>query len=106
VAADKRRDRQNNAQVPVLWHDSILRNAYISALMLGLVLGGLSVFGLIRYPHWIWVAPIASAVLALAANQRIRNTTGRRDVIVLGLLTLVLLVGAGLLAGLAIRIAR
>jgi len=106
VGVDDQPDRESHAQVPLLWHDSILRNAYVGGWILGLLFGGLSVVGVIRYPHWIWVAPIACAVLALVANQRIRGTTERVAIIVLGVLTLALLVGAGVLAGTAIRVAR
>jgi integral membrane sensor domain MASE1 len=104
VAANGRPDRPE--QVPVLGHDSILRNAYVGAWILGVVLGGLSMFGVIRYPHWVWMAPIACAVLALVANQRIRSATGRAEVLVLGVLTLALLIGAGVLARTAIQVAR
>jgi hypothetical protein len=34
--------RGDDAEVPVLLHDAILRNAHVGALILGLVLGGLS----------------------------------------------------------------
>jgi hypothetical protein len=98
--------RGDDAEVPVLLHDAILRNAHVGALILGLVLGGLSVFGLIRWPHGVWAAPIACAALALGANQRLRHATGRVEVILLGVLTLALLIGAGLLAKVAVGVAR
>jgi hypothetical protein len=99
-------ERGDDAEIPLLWHDAILRNAYVGALILGLVFGGLSVFGLIRWPHVVWAAPIVCAVLALGANQRLRHATGRGEVVLLGLLTLVLLIGAGLLAKVAAGIAH
>ena len=89
-----------------LWQDSILRNAYVGAWLLGLAFLLFPVIGVIRWPHWIWAAPISCAVLGLVANQRIRHASGRGETVVLGLLTLVFLVGAGALAKVAIGIAR
>lgn len=96
----------NRDRVPISWHDSILRNGYFSALLLGSVLGLLSVLGLVRYPHWIWAAPITTAIVAIAVNQRLKTTESRNAAVLLGVATLVCLIGAGLLAGLAIRVAR
>ena len=85
--------------------DSILRNAYVGAWLLGLAFLALPVMGLIRWPHVVWSAPIVCALLALGANYRIRSA-GRGETILLGVLTLVLLVGAGALAKVALNVAR
>lgn len=89
-----------------LTQDSILRNAYVGAWLLGLAFLALPVVGVIRWPHVVWAAPIACAVLALAANYRIGQAAGRGETILLGVLTLVLLVGAGALAKVALDVAR
>ncbi|MFC0108895.1 hypothetical protein [Kibdelosporangium aridum] len=99
-------DRSDETRVPLIWHDPILRNGYIGAWILGVVFGALSVLGLIRYPHWIWAAPLATAIVAITVNLRMRRIESRGPAILLGVATLVCVVGAGLLAGLAIRIAH
>ena len=89
-----------------LTQDSILRNAYVGAWLLGLAFLALSVMGVIRWPHLVWAAPISCAVLGLAANYRIRHAGSRGETILLGVLTLAFLVGAGALAKVALDIAR
>lgn len=86
-----------------LWQDSIARNACFAAWLLGLLFLGLSVVGLGRWPHWVWAAPIACAVLALATTYRLRHRGGP---VLLGALTLVLLAGAGALTHVAVGVAR
>ncbi|MEV6712419.1 hypothetical protein AB0M48_10285 [Lentzea sp. NPDC051208] len=86
-----------------LWRDSIARNAWFGGWLLGLLFLGLAVVGLIRWPHWVWAPPIACALLALAAVYRLRHLGGT---IRLGLLTLVLLAGAGALTHVAVDVAR
>ncbi|MDX8054824.1 hypothetical protein SK571_36105 [Lentzea sp. BCCO 10_0798] len=81
----------------------IARSACFGAWLLGLLFLGLGVVGLIRWPHWVWAAPIACAVLALAATYRLRHLGGT---ILLGVLTLVLLAGAGALTHVAVGVAR
>ena len=79
----------------------VLRTAGFAAWLLGLLFLGLSVVGAIRWPHWVWTAPIACAVLSLATTYRMRHTAGLRRPIALATLTLVLLLAAGALANLA-----
>ncbi|MGI5501591.1 hypothetical protein [Lentzea sp. CA-135723] len=79
----------------------VLRTAGFAAWLLGLLFLGLSVVGAIRWPHWVWTAPIACALLSLATTYRMRHTTGLRRPITLAALTLVLLLAAGVLANLA-----
>lgn len=89
-----------------LTQDSILRNAYVGAWLLGLAFLALSVVGLIRWPHPVWAAPISCALLGLAANYGITRAGSRGRTILLGVLTLALLVGAGALAKVAVDVAR
>jgi uncharacterized membrane protein len=84
-----------------LTQDSILRSAYAAAWLLGLALLALSLVGVLRWPHPVWVAPISCALLALAATYRLR-----RGEVLLGVLTMALLVGAAALAKVALDIAR
>lgn len=102
------KDKPNDSSTtpPPLPADGILFNAYLGAWVLGLTLGGLSVFGLFRWRHWTWAAPITCAVLALGANQRLRHAETRAETALLGTLALSLLVAAGLLAVTAARVAR
>ncbi|SMD24762.1 hypothetical protein SAMN05660733_07843 [Lentzea albidocapillata] len=83
--------------------DSLARSASFGAWLLGLLFLGLSVVGLMRWPHWVWMAPIICAVLALAATYRLRLLGGP---ILLGVLTLVLLAGAAALTHVAVGVAR
>jgi hypothetical protein len=85
--------------------DPTLRSAYVGAWLLGLALVALSVVGVIRWPHPVWAAPIACAVLGLLANHRTQRTGRRGAGVLLGVLTLVLLVGAGALAEVAFGVA-
>lgn len=89
-----------------LTQDSILRNAYAGAWPLGLAFLALSVLGVIRWPHPMWAAPICCALLGLTANYQVTRAGSRRRAILLGVLTLALLVGAGALAKMALDIAR
>ncbi|MEU0882652.1 hypothetical protein ABZ345_28940 [Lentzea sp. NPDC005914] len=89
-----------------LTQDSILRNARVGAWLLGLALLALPLVGMIRWPHPVWAAPLCCALLGLAANYRIGRATGRGETILLAVLTLVLLVGAGALAEVALNVAR
>jgi hypothetical protein len=89
-----------------LTQDSILRNAYVGAWLLGLAFLALAVAGAIMWPHLVWAAPISCALLGLGANYRIGRASGRGETILLGVLTLVLLVGAGALAKVALDVAR
>jgi hypothetical protein len=89
-----------------LAQDAILRNAYVGAWLLGLVLLALPVVGVIRWPHLVWAAPICCALLGLAANHRIRHAGGRGETILLGVLTLAFLIGAAALTKVALDVAR
>jgi hypothetical protein len=97
-------DRQGGA--PLFDADAILRKAYFGVWLLSLLFAALAVWGLVRYPHWIWVTPIGAAACALAANHRLRGARGRGETVLLGVGTLVFVVGAGLLLGLALRLSR
>jgi hypothetical protein len=97
-------DRQGGA--PLFDADAILRKAYFGVWLLSLLFAALAVWGLVRYPHWIWVTPIGAAACALAANHRLRSARGRGETVLLGVGTLVFVVGAGLLLGLALRLSR
>ncbi|MCP2248834.1 hypothetical protein [Lentzea aerocolonigenes] len=77
----------------------------MGAWLLGLALVALSVAGVVRWPHPVWAAPIACAVLGFHANHRTRRTGRRGAAVLLGVLTLVLLVGAGALAEVAFGVA-
>lgn len=85
--------------------DPTLRSAYMGAWPLGLALVALPVAGVVRWPHPVWAAPIACAVLGLLANHRTQRTGRRGAAVLLGVLTLVLLVGAGALAEVAFGVA-
>ena len=98
---DNSRQASDEAPVPVYWQSAILRQAWFSALLISLVLGALAVLGLFVRPHWLWVVPIACAVLSLICTVRLRFTTARSMVAVLSVAVLVLVVAAGSLAGLA-----
>ncbi|GLY54625.1 hypothetical protein [Lentzea sp. NBRC 102530] len=91
MAQDNRAQRQ----------EQVLRTAGFAAWLLGLLFLGLSVVGAIRWPHWVWTAPIACALLSLATTYRMRHTTSLRRPLALATLTLALLVAAGALANLA-----
>ncbi|MET9231901.1 hypothetical protein [Lentzea sp. NPDC003310] len=80
-----------------------MRHASFGAWLLGLLLLGLSVVGLIRWPHWVWTAPIACALLALGVTYRLRHNGGP---LVLGGIALALLVGAGALAQIATSVSH
>jgi MFS superfamily sulfate permease-like transporter len=97
-------DWRNGA--PLFDADAILRKAWAGTWLLGLVLIALAAWGLARFPHWIWAAPIAAAVLALAANHRLRNADRRGEVVLLGVTTLLFVVISGVLLGVALPLAR
>ncbi|WP_326944566.1 hypothetical protein OG439_32825 [Amycolatopsis sp. NBC_01307] len=70
-------DRQGGA--PLFDADAIMRKAYFGVWLLSLLFAALAVWGLVRYPHWIWAASIGpllvrlppttgSAVLAVVAK--------------------------------------
>lgn len=86
--------------------DPIFQNAYFGAWLLGLAILALSILGLARFPHWIWSTPIIVSLLALGVNFRRRTIQTGWTAVLLAMLTLALLVGAGALAGLASRIAN
>lgn len=91
---------------PVLWQQPQLSSAHYGGYLLGLIFFGLAVFGLVRHPHWIWFAPILVSTLALLANTRIRCCHRHVEALLLAITVLVCLISAGLLAGLALNIAR
>ncbi|WP_424185068.1 hypothetical protein ACOBQX_24690 [Actinokineospora sp. G85] len=91
---------------PILWQQPQLPQAHYGGYLLGLIFFGLSVFGLVRYPHWIWAAPILVSALALIANTRIRYSYRQIEALLLAVAVLACLIGAGLLTGLALNVAR
>jgi uncharacterized membrane protein len=86
--------------------DPIFRNSYVGAWLLGLAILALSILGLVRFPHWIWSTSIVACLGALGVNYRRRIAPAGWTAVLLAALTLALLVGAGVLAGLASRVAH
>lgn len=86
--------------------DPIFQNSYLGAWLLGLAILALSILGLVRLPHWIWLTPIGACLGALGVNFRRRTVPAGWPAVLLAALTLALLVGAGVLAGLASRVAH
>ncbi|MEU8635153.1 hypothetical protein AB0C38_23485 [Amycolatopsis sp. NPDC048633] len=91
---------------PLFDTDAILRKAYFGVWLLGLAFAGFAIWGVFRYPHWSWTLPIVAAVVALAANHRLRNADRRGETVLLGAVTLVFVVGSGVMLGVALRLAR
>jgi hypothetical protein len=104
VARNKK--QPDETQTPVLWQQPQMRQAHYGGYLLGVIFFGLSIFGLVRYPHWIWVTPILVSTLALVANIRIRYSYRHIEALLLAVAVLVCLLGAGLLTGLALNVAR
>ena len=102
----KNEQHADETATPILWQQPQLPQAHYGGYLLGAIFLGLSVFGLVRHPHWIWVAPILVSALALTANTRIRYSYRQTEALLLAVAVLVCLVGAGLLAGLSLNIAR
>lgn len=102
----KNENRPDQTATPVLWQQPQLPQAHYGGYLLGLIFFGLSIFELVRYPHWIWAAPILVSALALVANTRIRYSYRQVEALLLAVAVLVCLIGAGLLAGLALNVAR
>ncbi|KAA9163639.1 hypothetical protein FPZ12_009040 [Amycolatopsis acidicola] len=86
--------------------DPIFQTGYSAAWILGLAVLVLSVFGLIRFPHWIWSTPIVAALLGLGVNFRRRTIPSGWASAGFALLTGVLVVGALALGGLAARVSH
>ncbi|MEU0796057.1 hypothetical protein ABZ342_38865 [Amycolatopsis sp. NPDC005961] len=91
---------------PLFDTDAILRKAYFGVWLLSLVFVGFAIWGIVRYPHWSWVLPIVAAVVALAANHRLRNASRRGETVLLAVVTLVFVVGSGVMLDVALRLAR
>ncbi|MBC6448776.1 hypothetical protein [Actinokineospora xionganensis] len=87
----------DDSLLPLAWQDGIVKSGSLYAMILSFFLGALAVVGLVVHPDWSWVAPITCTVAALAANYRLRHAIRYRQVAVFGVITLVLLVGAGAL---------
>lgn len=91
---------------PLFDTDAILRKAYFGVWLLSLVFAGFAIWGVVRYPHWSWALPAVAAVLALVVNYRLRNASHRSETVLFAALTLVFVVGSGVLLGVALRLAR
>ncbi|MFJ7212178.1 hypothetical protein [Amycolatopsis sp. NPDC098790] len=91
---------------PLFDTDAILRKAYFGVWLLSVVFAGFAIWGIVRYPHWSWAIPIASAVIALAANHRLRTANRRGETVLLGAATLLFVVLSGVMLGVALRLAR
>jgi hypothetical protein len=97
-------NRRNGA--PLFDADAILRKAWFGVWLLGLAFIALAVWGLVRFPHWTWVTPIVTAVLALAANHRLRGADRRGQTVLLGVAALLFVVISGVLVGVVLQLAR
>ncbi|MFI5608574.1 hypothetical protein [Amycolatopsis sp. NPDC051903] len=91
---------------PLYDTDAILRKAYFGAMLLCALFAALAVWGVVRYPHWLWAAPIVTAVVAAWTNQRVRSVSRRAAAVWFGLATLVLIIGSGVLLGVSLRLAK
>ncbi len=91
---------------PLFDGGAILRKAYFGVWLLSLVFAGFAIWGVVRYPHWSWEIPIAAAVVALAANHRLRTVNRRGETLLLGAATLLFVVVSGVTLGVALRMAR
>jgi hypothetical protein len=91
---------------PLFHADAILRRAHFGVWLFSIVFAGFAIWGVVRYPHWSWVVLIVAAVVALAANHRLRNASRRGETVLLAVSTLVFVVVSGVMLGVVLRLAR